>query len=316
MARLGRKELVTVGQNPNLQLVGSDPAGGPYDLGLMIGPNAGQTAPQNRQLFLLARRQFGAHQRGRLVGFRQYLTIGTYLPTGGAAQGYLVERPVVTPTWKFSDGNVMWSIRRVPPNNHYLPNAGNADGVAFRTAASPALLYETVTGVPPYVTTTAPNGGRPPGTVLTPELGRFFDMRAPAWSEPSLCDVEFEGPCDVAFYASIQQTNPGAAGGAQLLPPATPVLSTVSGAVPEDAFLQTYASDSTLVRYVRVAGALIFEDEVWAPGGMPKTYRSTSTGDRLTRDTAETNSNEIRQSGAVTSGTANIPPDCEGGVRK
>lgn len=309
--RRGRSELVTVGQNPNLQLVGSGPEGGPYDLGLMIGPNGGARI---RQTFLLATKTFGAHTRGYLRGLRQYLTIGTYLPVSGTAQGYLLETPVVTPTWKFSDGNVMWMLRKIPGSkSHFTPNASNGPGISFRTANTPSLLFETVTGNPPYVTSTPPYGGRPPGNILVPELGRFFDLRS-SWAEPLELDIEISGPCTIAFFASVQQTIPISAGGTQIVPPATPVISTIAGAAPEDAFLQTYSSSGTPVSYIRIAGALQFEYVDFAPSGMPKTYRSASVGDRLTSDRAVTGDNEIRQSGAITSGTG-VPIDCEGGKK-
>jgi hypothetical protein len=292
--RRGRLEIVTVGTNPNLQLVGSDPLGGTGDLGifLSIGP-ASPIAPSQRQLFMLAVKSFNMGQRGRLVGIRQYLTIGTYLPSSGASGPpfYLLERPVVTPTWKFVDGNVEWGIRKVPPFTHFKPNPANAAGVAFEYTQTPALLFESLT--PEYL---PPYGGLFPGNVLTPELGRFFDIRSCAWCKPSKCDIPFEGPCDIAFMASVQQTNPMT----RTSPPVAPPFSTTQGAVPEDAFLQTYSSPTSPVVYIRIAGALIFEMEEQAPTGMPKTYRRPGDGDRLTRDTTEVGDNVMRRSGEDT----------------
>jgi len=204
--RRGRLEIATIGFNPNLQLVGSDPNGSPYDLGLFVGANASADTPTERQLIMLCQKQFNAGQRGRLVGFRQYLTMGVNIPVtapGGAAF-YPLERPIETPTWKFIDGNVLWGIRRVPPSPHWKPNLLNADGFAFEWSETPAQLFESVAGgvvTPPY-------GGLFPGNVLVPELGRFFDLRCRRWSQPVELDIPFEGPCNIAFFASIQQTNP------------------------------------------------------------------------------------------------------------
>jgi hypothetical protein len=294
MAHGRRIEIVTIGTNPNLQLVGSSPSGGGSDLGLWIGGTNAGGPPEQRQMFLLCVKRFNAHQRARLVGFRQYLTIGTYIASDGAAQGYPIERPVTTPTWKFTDGNVMWGIRKIPPEMHFQPNAKNADGLAFRFTQTPAQLFETFIGetvIPPY-------GGRFPGNALTPELYQFYDLRSHRWDKPVDCDVRIDGPCDIAFFASVRQTNPG-----ERIPvPPAPVFSTTSGAVPEDAFVQTYPE----VSYFRIAGALIFELEEWAPGGMPKTYRDPGGGDRITRDTTTTGDNEMRQSGLVTSAS-----DCD-----
>jgi hypothetical protein len=239
-ARRVRREVATVAQNPNLQLVGSDPAGGGYDLGIFIGANGGVTAPTMRQLFLLASASFNTGQRGRLVGFRQYLTIGVQQSSGSA--NYILERPVETPTWKYVDGNVLWGIRKAPPGLRQNPNILNGNGLAFEYASTPAQLFESIAGgvvTPPY-------GGGFPGNVLTPELGRFFDLRCRRWSEPVLTDIEFEGPCDIVLVASVQQTNP-----ATRTPPPTveqplqPVSDQISGALEPP--LNTTTLDYTVV---------------------------------------------------------------------
>ncbi|HXW33626.1 MAG TPA: hypothetical protein VEJ87_03540 [Acidimicrobiales bacterium] len=202
--RRGRLEIATVGTNPNLQLVGSAPEGGAGDLGIFIGANGGTSTPTMRQLFMLCAKSFNAGERGRLVGFREYLTMYVPLLSSNGISDYPLERPVETPTWKYVDGNVLWGIRRLPPFNHFKPNTANTTSLAFETAQTPAQLFETIAGgviTPPY-------GGLFPGNVLTPELGRMFDLRCRRWAKPVSCDVPFEGPCTVAFFASVQQTNP------------------------------------------------------------------------------------------------------------
>jgi len=294
--RRGRIEIVTIGLNPNRQLVGSDPAGGPYDLGLWIGTNGGPQIPTQRQQFVLCAKYFNAGQRGRLVGFRQYLTIidNIVLGAGSTAYTYPLERPVETPTWSYTDGNVLWGIRQLPPGATMLANAQNADGLAFEVSQTPAQLFQTIVGN----IVTPPNGGSFPGNVLTPELGRFFDLRCRRWSKPSRCDIPFEGPCNIVFMASVQQTNPGT----RAAPPPTtgggalPFLTT-QGATPEDAFVQWYPGSI----YGRIAGSLIFEMEEQAPTGGPKTYRRPGDADRITRDTTETGDNTMRQAADVTS---------------
>jgi hypothetical protein len=218
--RRGRLEIVTVGFNPNLQLVASDPAGGGYDLGIFIGPNDEATAPNLRQLFLLCVKSFNAGQRGRLVGFRQYLTL--YVPelSSSGLANYPLERPVETPTWKYVDGNVLWGIRRVSSQTHFQPNANNAQNLAFEYSQTPSQLFETIAG--PLIT--PPYGGTFPGNALTPELSRFFDMRCRRWSEPVEVDVPFEGPCDIAFFASVQQTNPSTRTPPPLIACSNPIL--------------------------------------------------------------------------------------------
>ena len=294
--RRGRLEIVTVGLNPNRQLVGSDPGGGAYDLGLFIGTNGGPQVPTQRQLFVLCAKYFNAGQRGRLVGFRQYLTMFDSIPLGAgpAAYNFPLERPVVTPTWSYVDGNVLWGIRQLPPGATMLANAQNGEGMAFEVSQTPAQLFETIVGN----VVTPPNGGAFPGNVLNPELGRFFDLRCTDWSEPSVCDIPFEGPCNIVFMASVQQTHPQTR-------PAPPPTSgggalqflTTQGTTPEDAFLQNYPGSI----YGRIAGALIFEMEEQAPTGSPKTYRRPGDGDRITRDTTEVGDNTMRRSAEDTS---------------
>jgi hypothetical protein len=289
-----RIELVTVGLNPNRQLVGSGPEGGAYDLGLWIGINDLQTAPNLRQTFLLARKSFGAHERARLIGFRQLLTIVAYETASNGAL-YPLERPVVTPTWSFTDGNVLWGIRRIGPNNHPLPNTQNADGLAFRVGSTPAQIFETIVPGVNGPLITPPYGGYFPGNILVPELGQFYDLRCTDWSEPSETDIDIRGPCDIAFFASVQQSNPLTRTSA----PATPVLSTTLGVVPEDVFVQTFSGQAVAPKYGRIAGSLIFEIEDWAPSGGPKTM-APGTADRITRDSTETGDNEMRQSAHCT----------------
>jgi len=229
--RRGRLEIVTIGPNPNLQLVGSDPAGGPFDLGLFILPGASSPiTPTTRQLYMLAVKSFNMGQRGRLVGFRQYLTIGVNLPSTGASGPpfYPLERPIVTPTWKFVDGNVQWGIRKVPPRRHFQFDPAQIAGTSFEYSSTPALLFEQLT--PEYI---PPYGGLFPGNILTPELGRFWDIRSCSWCKPSKCNIPFEGPCDIAFMASVQQTNPTNRTNPPAIgsSPPIPVSQQISGAV-------------------------------------------------------------------------------------
>lgn len=184
---------------------------------------------------------------------------------------------------------MLWGIRQVPPESHFQPNLQNSEGLAFETAQTPAQLFETIVGN----VITPPFGGVFPGNVLAPELGRFFDLRCRRWSRPSHCDIPFEGPCDIAFFASVQQTSPNN----RENPPVAPIFSTTQGAVPEDAFLQTYPGSF----YFRIAGSLIFEMEEQAPTGAPKTYRRPGDADRITRDTTETGDNVMRRSAEDTS---------------
>jgi hypothetical protein len=204
--RRGRYERTSVGLNPNLQIVASDANGSPYDLGLFIGANDNSNTPSLRQLFVLAAARFGTGQRGRLVGFREYLTlyVNIAVTAGTGAAFYPLERPVETPTWKYTDGNVLWGIRRLPISFQMQPSLLNAEGFAFQWSDTAAQLFQSVAG--PIIT--PPYGGLFPGQPLSPAIGRMNDLRCRRWSEEVTCDVPFEGPCIIALMASVQQTNP------------------------------------------------------------------------------------------------------------
>jgi hypothetical protein len=355
-----RIEVVTVGYNPNLQLVGSDPIGTANDIGLFIGPNGTHpsTSPRLRQMYMLCQKQFNVHQRARLIGFRQLLTIGSNLPSGpttqvtdtanlpaatidvvsttgfpagggtaiivsangpqtvtfagitptsltGAAGGtgalhpgstvmllsgatYPLETPVSSAFWKFTDGNVLWGIRRIVDptiignvqDGYFTQSPTVVTPVKFRWSTTPAQLFETIdegTGV-----ITPPWGGDFPGNILSPELGRMNDLRTSEWDIPSSCDALIEGPCNIAFYASVQQTNPST----RLQPPPATIspFSTTLGVTREDSFVQTFPNST----YIRIAGSLIFEMEDWV-GEKEKTYRRPSDADRIVRQGTRTN---------------------------
>jgi len=326
-----RREQTTVGFDPNLQNVGSDPYGSPYWVGQTIQP----TPPANgsRYLYLLALSRFGAHRKARLVGMRQLVTIGQYIPftvsttaaggqtlptspvnvastagfpsagialittsagvqkvmytgltptsltgvTGGVgviAPGALVqaiianyplEREVTTPFWKFVDGNISWHLRRIGPlYQNTTATTKNSESMQFLYGQTPALLFQNLPSdfggyVPPY-------GGQPPGNALIPDLATFHDIRFPWWSNQAWhgLDIEIEGPCDIALFASVLQTNP-LTRTPLVIPPGVP-LRTLQ---PEDAFIATPANPADPRQqigpapnavYARVAGSLIFEE--------------------------------------------------------
>lgn len=243
-----RFEVGAVGRDPYLQLVGADPFGtplSPYTTGIQI-PTA--TAAPGRYLFALCGRTFQQGQRARLVGIRQGIELlGTVAVEGGILFPYTLEQ--VSPWWRFLDGNISWHITRIGYPNRYKPLNGPADsdGFIFRYSLAPALLYETPVLGAGYV---PPNGGRPVGDPLRGDLGCIHDLRwnwrdDHAWSS---LDVEFEGPCDVIFWASVLQTDPATR-------PTQPTFTDVEGLGPEDKFLQRVPN----AIYNRVYGNMIFE---------------------------------------------------------
>jgi hypothetical protein len=269
--RGSRLELSTVGFDENLQNVGSDPYRSPYWVGQRI-PSA---PPQNgsRYLFLLAIKRIDAHRKIRLVGMRQLVTIGQYVQVVVDEQvvaSYPIELEVTSPYFKFPDANISWHLRRVPPMyQNVTANTNNCESRQFRYGQSPALLFENPTTdageyLPPY-------GGQPPGNILVPDLATFHDLRFPwrnsqVWQE---LDVEIEGPCDVALFASVKQTDPNSRT-PLIVPPGVP-LETLSR---EDAFIAKPLNNADPKQqvgmapnavYWRIAGSLIFEEENFYP---------------------------------------------------
>lgn len=247
--RGSRHEVSTASRDPSLQLVKGDPYGTLTFMGLPVPPTPPTTA-SNRYLFLLASAQFNMNHVARLVGIRQFVTIGALVPNDEQGTIYPIERPIVTPNWHFSDANISWHLRRyeLQPNANF--SEFNRSGTSFKNSSTPSLLFvksplEVGGYVPPL----------PPGNVVVPDLGNFHDIRFPweddhAWDS---LDIEIEGPCTIGLFASVQQTVPATR--ATLALP-SPLPGGIDCLDPEDAFILNFP----LSVYKRVAGALIFED--------------------------------------------------------
>lgn len=252
-----RWETSTAGRDPALALIQGNPYGTATGPGLIV-PATPPTVNtyRNRYLFMLAAWQFNAGEISRIVGMRQYVTIGAQVDAGLTNPlldyQYPLELPITTPMWHFSDANISWHLRRVDPSPNANMSVFNRPNLRFRLTESPALLFEKspaeVGGyVPPY-------GGRPPGNVVVTDLGAFQDIRFKwdddhAWES---IDAEIEGPCMVALFASVQQTSPGTRPTLRL-----PVPFLGGSLPPEEAFLQDFPN----AVYYRIAGSLIFEQE-------------------------------------------------------
>lgn len=255
-ARGTRQEVSTAGYDPALGLIYGNPNQSPTGPGLIVP----QTVPASgdRYLFVLAAFQLNAGEIARIVGIRQYLSIAAFPFTSGGDAGpafdyrYVLEQPVTSPMWHFSDANVSWHLRRYTSQPQPRFNPNNQQNVAYKTSIQPALLYVS----PPKLGYSAPAGGRPPGTVLVPDLGSFQDIRFPwqndkAWDRT--LDVEVEGPATFAFYASVAQTNPDTRPVMTL--PGTLPGGTSTAFVPEELFIQNFPTSY----YYRIAGSLIYE---------------------------------------------------------
>lgn len=243
--RKGRWEVTTQGFDGNLQTIGSDPWASNAYTGLIV-PTAPTVTAQQRYLFQLARASFNAPARARIVGLRMYASLVGYVEESTIP----FELPIVSPMWRFPDGNISWHVMTVGKRWIDRRNPANTDSVVYQDAIGGAALLYRVNAGGVYE---PPNQGRPWGRPLASDLGNIHDLRYP-WRDSQVeleLDIPVPDMVDVVVYASVWQhdTSLGA-----------PSLgSTQQAAVaPEDRFWSTM----TNVQYGRIAASLIFE-EAW-----------------------------------------------------
>ena len=261
-----RKETVTLGFDPAFQGIGSDPSGGGYFTGIRVPEDPAETnIPRNRYLFLLAFRRLSPQDVVIVDGFRQYVDLVATTTSGTDEDpGPTIERfwEVTSPMWHFTDANIVWYLNFVPQQAN-PPSPKNADGLAFRYANTPALLFEhDFSEGGGY---TAPYGGRPPGSAIG-GLGPIYDLRS-LWRANTAWDslgATVKGPGDICLFASVRQTNPVArpklTTGGVTLPAGIQYY-----APPEDLFVMNSeavnaASKGRAAIYGRIAGSIILRD--------------------------------------------------------
>lgn len=257
-----RFEINARGIDDALQGHGGDPYGSLAWVGLRVPAFVNNVS--SRYLFQLASFDVAEGMRARIVGFRQGWTLGVRI------SGRVIEQWVTDPFFKLPDGNISWHLRKMPLNYPRVPTPGPIvppmQNFAFQTSDGPSLLYQTAGGFAGgfYVTLAAytpPNRGQPYGESLAADLGTFYDLKAPwrdscAWSS---LDVPVEGPCRVALYASVLQTNPSTQNGRPVITPPNPFF--VNGLSDEEQFLLNFPAANIW----RVAGALAIEMEDYKP---------------------------------------------------
>lgn len=252
-------EIATSGIDEFLQGLGGDAFGGSSTMGLRV-PTLATTSPANRYLFNLASFSIGESTKARLLGYRQYVTLGKNVGSSDAPR--FVEMPVENPGFRLPDGNVTFHLQRLGgPNSQGFPKP--ADPTQLRSFArnwtdGPALLFRDYTigagdaFYPNLSAYTPPNGGRPWGEPLRNGVqGTIYDLRTQqrthgAWSS---LDVALEGPCTVALFASVWQSA-GASG-----PPGIETVADLPNAMQEEQFLVAFPG----AIYWRVGGALIVD---------------------------------------------------------
>ena len=254
-------EFSTTGYDEFLSGLGSDPYGGSSSFGLRV-PTLATPSKTRRYLFLLSTFSLSEGQRARIVGYRQFSSLGVLLdPTR------FIEQEITSANFRLPDGNISWHIQALGgPNAQGFPNyaATPLDLNSFKKgwATTPCLLYKSYT-IPagnrlyPQLTSyTPPNLGKPWGSPLPSGCqGTFYDQRTEwrthgAWNA---LDMEIEGPLTVAFFASVwQSTGSYAVAGA-------PAAS--AGLSPEESFLTNFPGGDSpgAPIYWRVAGSLIVE---------------------------------------------------------
>jgi hypothetical protein len=266
-----RVELVSSGVDEALQGLAGDPYGGSSWLGLRV-PALVTTGPHGRYLFQLCSFEIPEAINAWVRGFRQGWTLGQRI-AGGSTQEpttRVVEQWVTDPNFKLPDGNISWHMRMMGPNEPPIVAPGTIPdpafgppnrNLAFETSQGPALLFQDPTTVPPggfYAALTAytpPNAGMPYGRALTGELGTFYDLKTD-WRDPHAwhaLDIHIEGPARVAFFCSVQQSDPATR--TALTVPVSPLTFYDGGLSAEEQFLLNF--DEAIIW--RVAGGLVVE---------------------------------------------------------
>jgi hypothetical protein len=268
-----RYEVSTLGVDEALQGLSSDPfapQGFTSYAGLrvpLVLPGVIQTA-MPRYRFLLATRKFNT--RTKIVGLRQGITIGCNANIDAPPERP-IECNVVTPGFRFDDGNVSWHlVKEEQVDRAFIRPTTDTQSWAFMQSESPAMLYQTFTNSNVNPQTGAPIYYNLGLTAYSPPktgdnwrhiaaLGNFHDLRFPwnsanGWDE---LDIQVDGSGRISLYATVLQTNPATRNQGSVV-----VTNLSSTACPEEAFIQDMTAQGARVVYWRIFGAIVFEDDV------------------------------------------------------
>lgn len=250
-------EYESSGLDEFLQAIGGDPFGSGSSFGLRV-PTLATPDKNSRYLFLGASFSLGEGQCARIVGYRQFASLGFLLsPTR------FIEQEIISPNFRLPDGNISWHLHRLgPPNNSGYPMTDPTplDLNSFKRlwADGPCLLYNKYTIAagnrlyPQLLSYQPPMLGRPWGTPLSAgNHGTFFDLRTQqrthgAWRS---LDCTVEGPDTIAFFISVKQST-------GIYPALTPSI----GLPIEENFIGTFGTDEGgRPQYWRVGVSLVVE---------------------------------------------------------
>lgn len=255
-------ELATTGFDEFLAGLGGDPFGGSSSMGLRVPPLA-TPSKDRRYLFLLSTFSLGEGHKARVIGYRQFSSLGVKLD-----DTRFIEQEIVSPNFRLPDGNISWHLQALGGPNaqgfpHYAATPLDLNSFKKGWAETPCLLYKSYAipaGDRQYVdisSYTPPNGGKPWGQPLhSGQNPTFFDQRTTwrthgAWASLNLA---LEGPLTVAFFASVWQST----GSYEV---ASTPLNFPGGLSVEEQFIGNFGGGDAGPRptYWRVAGSLIVE---------------------------------------------------------
>lgn len=258
-------EVSSSGPDEFLQLIGGDPFGGSTAVGLRVPALAlANVDPAlNRYLFNGCAYSIGEGAKARILGYRQLVTIGQGFASIEGSTPRFVEQEVLSPVWRFQDGNVWMGLRQAGgPNWQGIPTqtpvpATPPNGTSFRAGMAPSLLYESITlpganlYYPDLTAYVPPNQGRPWGRPI--QSGNDWLSLQTQWRTHGAwhaLDIEVEGPDTIAIFISVLQSNPSTR--RALAPPGTFFAGGLSA---EEQFLLNYPN----AIYWRVGCSLIVE---------------------------------------------------------
>lgn len=235
--------------DPGRTGIGSSPYVGDLSNTGIIVPEFPTTEPNRRYLFRLCSVVVPDRAVCKIHSIRQLAYIGCDLQVEpeDEDQQWRVEIPVRDPLWSFPDGNVSWHLRMVnkfqPDTTVLNPDFGVQSGVSARgdTTDASLLAFRAPIGAGVYRPL---NGGAPYGRGVG-GLGTFRDMRYPWSNRGTSLGLEVAGPCLLALYASVYQTDPDRR-------PNKPVGIETAGLRDEDVFTFNYPN----ARYTRVGGRM------------------------------------------------------------
>lgn len=253
-------------------LVGSSPVLGDATATGIVLPPFATSHQSGRTMVRLATVDVPDRHVARVLDIGQLLTLAACwavdpeqlpatdpIPQGAesmAFPSFHAERPVVTPWWSFSDGNVSWHLRVFSTTRMQsdIDSSTATDGFSpgLYGTGGPAIMYRPDSPPLPFpVSAIVPPGdGALPGVPFG-DLGVWRDTRY-HWDRDcsaQVPDLVAKGPCVIAMYASVHQTNPAL----RLRPAAWMDPAMVQSLVPEDQFLISFPNTA---RYYRIAGRM------------------------------------------------------------